>query len=182
MPASYPSFCRLCAALKPAFGEHAPPMERMAGSDLREMLQLPGLAAHPAVARALAASLDAGPAWPQVPPGCTPCRVLDIPCCTDCDKYCVELPGPGVLYPVLLYHHARLQLSWRSAHGAAAEMELWSLLSVLALTPPHLISSSLMLRTLDPMQAPPRIPEGEPLDFELPQDVSRTLLAPTSHS
>lgn len=60
--------CRLCAALKPAFGEHAPPMERMAGSDLREMLQLPGLAAHPAVARALAASLDAGPAWPQVPP------------------------------------------------------------------------------------------------------------------
>jgi hypothetical protein len=72
VPIDYLPFCRLCAALKPAFGEHAPPMERMAGSDLREMLQLPGLAAHPAVARALAASLDAGPAWPQVPPGLIP--------------------------------------------------------------------------------------------------------------
>jgi hypothetical protein len=84
LPINCQSHCRLCAALKPAFGEHAPPMERMAGSDLREMLQLPGLAAHPAVARALAASLDAGPAWPQVPPDFYSIQGLPLFCCRCC--------------------------------------------------------------------------------------------------
>lgn len=57
---------RVFVALKPAFGEHGLPVERLSGADMRQLLKLPGMAAHPAVARALAASLDSGPAWPQV--------------------------------------------------------------------------------------------------------------------
>lgn len=53
-------------ALKPAFGEHGLPVERLSGGDMRNLLKLPGMASHPAVARILAASLDMGPAWPQV--------------------------------------------------------------------------------------------------------------------
>ena len=53
-------------ALAPAFGEYGLPVERLSGRDMRSLLGLPGVAAHPAVARTLSAALDTGPAWPPV--------------------------------------------------------------------------------------------------------------------
>ena len=59
--------CRVFAAIAPAFGRHARiPHESMGAAALRALLVLPGVSDHPAVAAALAAALDTGPAWPQV--------------------------------------------------------------------------------------------------------------------
>lgn len=59
--------CRVFAAIAPAFGRHARiPYESMGAAALRALLVLPGVSDHPAVAAALGAALDTGPAWPQV--------------------------------------------------------------------------------------------------------------------
>jgi hypothetical protein len=46
----------------------------------------------------------------------------------------------------------------------------------------RLINSHMMLWTLHTVQAPPQIPEGEPFEFELPQEVSWTLHTAVRHS